>query len=371
MITANFSDIVRILLYKENPVLFHKLNFEEDNVFLDPLLFAYFNSKKARLFSDELLAEIVQGNFVPRQSLQIKHSYNQNGIAYIPNIGYFKKEANFSPYEPILAIDRFELIKELHPVLEGYLSITDHDRVVDSNPEFNSAWKESYLDLEKAIYVIKEILPEFYKILVAVNKKIFVHDNPDILNFTSMETFGMLYFYFIEGDNTLYFIEELIHQGMHNQLYVLLYNKEEYFKHDPETIWMKDLTGNNWDFRNLYDAFHGVFTVYNRLICFDQLFVSKAFEKRQKHEFFGRFADQFKRFKTGVETIDLEKFLTPKGRCFFEKINAEGNLIIKRYQFLEKFDLSNREVDFRYKDFCILNPYEDFIENEIKGDYVI
>lgn len=50
MITANFSDIVKILLDKENPVLFHKLNFEEDQVFLDPLLFACFNSKKERLF---------------------------------------------------------------------------------------------------------------------------------------------------------------------------------------------------------------------------------------------------------------------------------------------------------------------------------
>jgi|LakMenEpi03Aug12_release.lakeMendotaPanAssembly.Ray.scaffolds.fasta_scaffold1582493_1 hypothetical protein len=39
-------NIIKLLIYKENPSVLEKINFEDDTIFLDPLLFAYFNSKK-------------------------------------------------------------------------------------------------------------------------------------------------------------------------------------------------------------------------------------------------------------------------------------------------------------------------------------
>ena len=42
-------ETIQLLLYKENPSLLEKVDFEDDNIFLDPLLFAYFNSKKDNL----------------------------------------------------------------------------------------------------------------------------------------------------------------------------------------------------------------------------------------------------------------------------------------------------------------------------------
>ena len=57
-------EILQILLYKENPSLLEKINFEDDNIFLEPLLFAYFNSKKDNLFSEIMLTEIVDSPFL-------------------------------------------------------------------------------------------------------------------------------------------------------------------------------------------------------------------------------------------------------------------------------------------------------------------
>lgn len=84
-------EILQILLYKENPSLLEKINFEDDNIFLEPLLFAYFNSKKDNLFSEIMLTEITQGYFIEKEPLLLKESFNNEGIAYVPNLGYFDK----------------------------------------------------------------------------------------------------------------------------------------------------------------------------------------------------------------------------------------------------------------------------------------
>ena len=84
-------ETIQLLLYKENPTLLEKVNFEDDNVFLEPLLFAYFNSKKDNFFTKEMLTEIMQGYFVEKEPLLLNESFNNEGIAYVPNLGYFDK----------------------------------------------------------------------------------------------------------------------------------------------------------------------------------------------------------------------------------------------------------------------------------------
>jgi hypothetical protein len=216
-----YINTIKFLIYKESPLLLEKVNFEDDSIFLEPLLFAYFNSKKDSLFSNELLEEILQGYFIQTESLKLNHSYNKKGVAYIPNSGYFK---NNKQIDTILTIDGFEIIKECHPVLEKYFIEYYRGHIVDEKPWHNSVWEENYKELEKAILILKEYVPKFYEELIFGNKKIYLHDNPKILNFTSIETFGMLYFYVIGNNNIIYFIEELIHQGSHNYLYNVISN---------------------------------------------------------------------------------------------------------------------------------------------------
>ena len=48
-------ETIQLLLYKEKPTLLNKVNVDDDNIFLEPLLFAYFNSKKDNLFSETML----------------------------------------------------------------------------------------------------------------------------------------------------------------------------------------------------------------------------------------------------------------------------------------------------------------------------
>jgi hypothetical protein len=83
---------IKLLIYKENPPLLDKIDFEDDNIFLEPLLFAYFNRKKDNLFPTELLYEIMQGYVVKKESFLLTESFNKAGVAYVPNLGYFDRE---------------------------------------------------------------------------------------------------------------------------------------------------------------------------------------------------------------------------------------------------------------------------------------
>lgn len=74
----NFIDTIKILIYKENPQILENINFDDEAVFLEPLLFAYFNQRKGDSCSGKLLNEILQGYFVKKEPLIIQNSYNQN-----------------------------------------------------------------------------------------------------------------------------------------------------------------------------------------------------------------------------------------------------------------------------------------------------
>ena len=195
-------NVIKIFIYKENKIVFEKIDFDDENVFLEPLLFAYFNSKREGLFNKDILTEILQGYLTESEQLLINESINHNGIAYLPNLGYYK---NGVKIEDLLFIDSFEILKESHPVLKKYFIEYYRGLVIEENPNHFSAWRESLEDLNTSILIIKRYLPKFYEELTLANRKIYLHNNSRILNFTSFETLGMLYFYVIGKDNIIYF----------------------------------------------------------------------------------------------------------------------------------------------------------------------
>jgi hypothetical protein len=96
---TEIANAIKTLIYKESAGLLKKVDFDNENIFLEPLLFAYFNSKEDNHFPNQILEGILQGYFLN----QIKQSYNKVSIDYVPNIGYFK-EGETIPFEPIQII---------------------------------------------------------------------------------------------------------------------------------------------------------------------------------------------------------------------------------------------------------------------------
>ena len=368
MINTNTIENIQILLYKENPTLLEKLNLEDGKTFSDPLLFAYFNSKRYGTFPKEALEEIMQGYFTEKEPLKIEHSYNKNAISYIPNIGYYNQNQELT--ESILEIEGLEVMKELHPLMHRYLFEYYKGHITNPNPEYISVWGNHIATLENALKLLKEHTPNYFTEFKSANKKIFIHNNPKILNFTSIETLGMLYFYATPYVTLMYFVEELIHQGAHNILYHITFDKKDFFKIDAPNTIMRDLTQQEWDYRDVYGAFHGVYTVYKRLECYDILIQKNVLEGKDKHELLGRLADQFPRFHTGLELLNIDEVYTEKGKALYLALDKKCESILNKYSRLkDEFDASNRDLDFRYEDFCLLNSYEDFLIKDKQGFY--
>jgi hypothetical protein len=358
-------ETIQLLIYKEDPTLLEKVDFEDDNTFLEPLLFAYFNRKKDNIFSIQMLTEIMQGYFIEKEPIVLKESYNKEGIAYIPKMGYFDKNGN--KVEDILYIEDIEILKEIHPLLHPRLFEYYKGHITNRTPVYKTVWKEHINTFQNAIQLIKKHLPNFYKDFKAANFRIFIHNNPKILNFTSIETLGMLYFYATPQATMMYFIEELIHQGAHNILYHITYPKTDFFKIDASNTIMRELTHQEWDYRDVYGAFHGVYTVFKRLECYDILIQNNVMQEKDKHELLGRLADQFPRFRTGLELLPLDKVYTEKGKELYLDLDKKCEQILNKYSILvSEFDLSFRDLDFNYEDFEKYNSYEKFLENELK-----
>lgn len=80
-------DTVKLIVYKENSSLLEKVNFDNYVIFLESLLFTYFNAKKDNLFSSQMLIEMMQGYFIQKEPLVLEESFN-NMRAYIPISDY-------------------------------------------------------------------------------------------------------------------------------------------------------------------------------------------------------------------------------------------------------------------------------------------
>ena len=364
---TDLINTIKLLIYKEDPGLFDLIDIEKDEIFLEPTLYSYFNGRDKNPYPKSTLKQILQGYFTDQNNLELNHSWNRNQISYLPQIGYFKKGMN-EAFEPILKKGDFEIIKELHYTLEHYFTESSRGHIIDHNPTHNSVWQSNHQELFEAIEIIKKHIPDFYSELSFANSKMYLHDNSKILNFACIETLGMLFFYVIADKNLVYYIEELIHQGSHNYLYYVVHNRAEYFKIDVDNLIMRDYTAQDWDYRTIYSAFHGLFTVSQRLIYFDQLLIQNIFEGRNKHELLGRLVDQFSRLTTGLELLNQEEIYTEKGIALYNDLSYKSNAIVQKYNWLkELFDLSHRDLDFRYEEYCKLNPFDRFLKWESEG----
>lgn len=125
-------DTIKILIYKICPDFYEKIDFDNDAVFLEPLLFIYFNMKKGNTFSAAMLAEIMQGYFVEKESLILKESFNNDEIAYLPNLGYFDKQGN--KVDDIFIIQNSSIELLIHPIVHLKTIFKDfNENVLDEN----------------------------------------------------------------------------------------------------------------------------------------------------------------------------------------------------------------------------------------------
>jgi hypothetical protein len=377
-----YADNIKLLIYHDNQSLFDLLEFDDDTIFLEPLLFAYFNQKSTCNFPIE---QILFGYISPfRRPDKIRIVFNIDGVAYLPKIGYFKIEnsiteailynktngfeiknvdeiISYTFYE-ILTIDNgnFEILRFGIPLLDDYFERYVEDSLTNEKEKVSvSIFESGYLFLpyiEKSIEIIKKNLPDYYEKFKLTNRRIVIFYNPDVLSFVTKQIHGFIFLTTSQSNDEVFFVEELIHQGSHNILNSILYDNFVLFKINPEIHTLGSYIGNPLENRSILSTFHGLYTVAKRVEYFPVLLQKKIFKGKQLHEFQGRFCDQYRRFRTGFEQVDLNELFTESGESFYQEIDSMCFRILKKFEdTIYIFNMSNQPNEFSYEHFCILN----------------
>lgn len=360
-------DTIKILIYKICPDFYEKIDFDNDAVFLEPLLFIYFNMKKGNTFSAAMLAEIMQGYFVEKEPLQIKQSFNENNIAYIPNLGYFDKNN--------LKIDDLNVIKDtsieliIHPlILLNHIFKDFNENNVDYNKiEISTVLSKRHENaLTNAFQYIKSSNKEHFDIIEQCCKKIVVFktDSKNTNSFATINAHGIAFFNVYQDDyDEVFFVDDIAHQTGHIIMTTILFERKKYFLID-ENQNIGTFTKNKSEYRSFYILFHALYTYYTTFLCLDACLENNCFDKRQIHEAKGRIGFYLLKCKTDLINFEeiinyhngFNNVLSFEGIEIFQNIENKYFEVLKKHEEVTFFKYKNQPYNFTYSEFIKLNP---------------
>lgn len=371
-----FVEIIKTLVYKQSPGIIENVDYENDDVFLEPLLFSYFNGKKDNLFPKEALEEILQGYFIKNKKIKLKYSFNKNGIAYVPKVGYFKK-GDLLPFDDIKLIlnTGIELIK--HEIIHLKYVFRDlNENSIDENLiEISSTLNNQFIKkLENAFSYIKKYCPDHYKLIEQCCKKVVLFKtNPENTNsFATIKAHGIAFFNVYQEDyDEVFFVDDIAHQTGHIILTTLTFIRKDYFLID-ENLDIKSIVNNPKEYRSFYILFHALYTYYTTLLCLDNCIESNCFNPKQNHETKARIgfylikynSDLRKLYKLANYYGGFAKILSKNAIPVFKTVNNKYlNMEEKWRNVVKKFNYDNQPYNFTYKKFTKLNPLKNSCTN--------
>ncbi len=309
---AEIINTIKLLLYKEDESILEKVDFDDDDVFLEPLLFTYFNSKETEKFTSNELTELMHGYFIKKKSNhKVQKFFNKHNISYIPNIGYFNKNDD-NPFESINLIEGTKI-----EIIKYHLSLLDY--VFSTANEETSYLEQIIIDdflfqrnipfLSKALCLIKQNLYKHYQLIEQCCKKIvlFKTDSSNTNSFATINAHGIAFLnVYQESYNLVFFIDDIAHQTGHIILTTLLYDRKKIFKIDENQNIGEVLINN--DYRSFYTLFHAMYTYYTTFICLNACLENDSFNVLEEKEAIARIG--FYINKCSIDIGNFEKFIS-------------------------------------------------------------
>lgn len=362
-------DTLKTVLYQKDNSVFEKLDFHDDNIFIEPLLFACINNNYEE-WIDTLTFSLSKNkaNHKPVRTQTIKGS-----LVYLPNIGYLKLESNYENilirhlnneiiisdevnnninYEhlPLITNDEgIEFLKCNHPLLEPLF--IDEKGNNTSVLIREKLYNKHIQNFNNALNVIKKIYPEYYTLINSYIKKVIFYEG-EANSFATIQAHGMVFFNIREDYNEIFFLDNIIHQCAHVFFNALTFDKKELFTlpHNSDlSLFTEEESDKGF---GLYDRFHGLFTQTNINICIQKCLKQKIYDGDKNFELIGRFTSNMKRFSIALNKFNQKEKYKSKGLkwyLFFESIYY--NIYTENKEVIEQWDVSNQPYVFDYKIF--------------------
>jgi hypothetical protein len=366
-------DSIKSMLYARHHDIFERLDFFDDSIYLEPLLFTYLTQQ-----DDKWLDSIIYG-YEKNKKEEILVFTNNDGVIYIPQVGYFKTErrqhckvvlrntknglklkheGNDLPYtfEPLLYLSyNIELLKYQHPLLETFFHSSCE---ISDDFQMKDVYQAHVDNINKALLLLEKSNAEHFELLKKVLKRVVCFTSTSPNSFATLEVHHMIFFNVNKWNNELFFVDHLSHEGAHITFYTLTYkSKSRLFKYHHNTPFSEVIEKSD-DRVSLYLRFHGLFTFIEILKSLKNCFNDSTLSIETIHEVKGRFAFQLERFGFSLEPFEKkQEILTDEGKNWFNFFKEE---YLKLYEehgcLIDEYDLLMPAYDFNSETFLQKNP---------------
>lgn len=374
----DLADQIKAYVYVKESAIFDFIEFNDDKVFLDPFLIGhYFQSLRKNEMIN--LISFLYG-YHENKELQklINLEFNKEGVAYIPNLGYltrfnlnikkFRRHGLISSDEinkNLISVEKIgkteiEIYQTLHPFQEKLFKNIPIDESKYLESKFmKQLIFEKKIYIEKAFYILSEYFPEYYNQIMSVAKGIVLFRSSLLVSFASRTTPGISYFNVQEKDCLIYFIVEIAHQFGHNILYMMFYNYDQFFKVDENTRFEELVNKTTGRVRSIYSAFHGLYTTTQVAKTLEVLLTNiTQFEREEQIEIIGRFVDNYRRFRTGLEKIESKRVYTDQGIKFYNILDKQcSDIYNKHNRLIDQIETKNQKFVYDHDVFLKENIY--------------
>jgi hypothetical protein len=364
-------DSIKQLLYARHEDIFERLDFEDDDIYLEPMLYCYVNQS-----DDAWLDSIIYGYEAKRKE-SISVFSNAEGVIYLPRIGYFKTSVpsaclslhtgeagitlsnNGSPvdyvFEPLLFLSNgMEVVKYQHPLLEVVFT----EQVPEGTHIAIEGIYEPHLDsLKKGMEIIAEHNPENFGILTRNVKKVMLFHAEKPNSFAVMKAHNMIFLNVNAWDTEVFFADHISHEGGHVIFNTLTYeSKYDMFTCHHNTAFA-EVTGEEREHSSVYLRFHAFFSYYEIMRCISSCIKQGSLSEKNRREAEGRYVFHAHRFKLALESFENLNVFKPAGLAWFDFFKAFSLSLQDRYNALEpRYVLNEQPYDFNSSIFEKQNP---------------
>jgi hypothetical protein len=369
------SDTNKVSLYQYAPQWLDIVDFDNDAIFLEPCLFYYFRQLMRQETCTMPLAQILWG-YSPQNNRpsSLEVFADTDGTIHLPNIGNIhacinrssKKTINFSDKGKNIVIDDKTLsVEPLKWIKNKQFLICDHkpDNYVQAEVSFLEPIKDSTHKVEKtlvqALTLIQKNIPEFYDAIKMTTREYAIFNSTNYESFTALHYFGTA-FLNLAGQNQseVFFLEDIAHQSGHTMFYTLTHDAAKFLKPNRNTL-LKDFTHLQHDHRDIYGAFHGLFTYTTIFQCLHLSFKNKWFEGEKEEEVLARMGFYYEKFAHDLQFQGDSRILTEEGWKYYDMFLSGFEKMKKEYYHIIKyFDYSNQDYSFNFQKFKAINQFQ-------------
>lgn len=364
-------DSLKLLLYKRHENIFDRIDFEDDTIYQEPLLYTYVTQQ------DDIWLDAIIYGFERNPKDRILVFSNKNGIIYIPKVGYFhtekiaeklylekdnnvfsiKDEKNnevFFRYEPLYFLDEgIELVKTQHPLFENLFKNTS-DIVVDVN--IDKTYSKHINHFNTALKIIKENNYDYFTLIKKAVKKVMIYKG-EPYSFAAIQAHNMVFLNAHDENDEVFFLDHILHEGAHVIFNTLTYNSKMELFTVPFKTNLSVITKDENDHGELYGRFHGMFTQSNINQCMEVCIDRNVFSGKQHRELLGRFSSNMKRFRAGVDRFNIRELYKEDGQKWYDFFfKRYEEIYFRNESLINSFNVSNQPYVFSYEIFDKANP---------------